>query len=432
MSQESKKRLEAHPAVGELVTQLSSIVFQSPSQTSKDPHILEDALLAYLCHSAALPCLEKPVEDPANPNLPKNDNHKSAIDNSKPVLRGLLQAKTPAMLYSRKDLKHTASRSLLQVFSVDDFENAIKDRGFVRKIRDVKIRPEESQRKSPVLDFDSQMEKEKIGYYQQKMMENVDMNYEDVILIKRNMDGDFNFNGENINNPEVEDDDSEDYNETDENEKDTPKKSDTETLCVKKEQVTSLFAYTDWDMKQYAKSNHLKKASLLRAFGMIRQIVKYILKMISESKPKFVLFSGHDKTLQFLSLALGLADESFLSIHYASRMVIEIYKNEDKEYMKNKKSPSGRIDSRKPKVVAPLDFFLRVVMNGVDVTRQLSFCRGSRSIVADNLMKVNGLANENKKSYLCRIENIIRFTHEDYFSVFNASNFKDACTVRKV
>lgn len=422
MSQESKKRLEAHPAVGELVIELSNIVFQSPSQSSKDPHILEDALLAYLCHSAALPCLEKPVVDPANLILPKSDNHKSAIDNSKPAdggLRGLLQA---------KHLKHSASRSLLQIFSVDDF----KDRGFVGKIRNIKMRPEESHRKSAVLDFDSQMEKEKIGYYQQKMMENVDMNYEDVILIKRNMDGDFNFNGENINNPQVEDDDSEDYNEKDENEKDTPKKSDTETLCVKKEQVTSLFAYTDWDMKQYAKSSHLKKASLLRAFGMIRQIVKYILKMISEGKPKFVLFSGHDKTLQFLSLALGLADESFLSIHYASRMVIEIYRNEDKEYMKNKKSPSGRIDSRKPKVVAPLDFFLRVVMNGVDVTRQLSFCRGSRSIVADNLNKVNGLADQNKKSYLCRIENIIRFTHEDYFSLFNASNFKDACTLRKV
>lgn len=404
LSRELKDRLETHPAISELVTQLSKVISQSPSQISSDPHILEDALLAYLCHAAPLPCVEKPIEIPKA--VKKSNHDKLSNSKSDSKMRNLLKSNENPL----RRLLFNAPPSYIG----DQF----------RVKRDIKTRSSDMRPKAAPLDFDSQMEKEKLGYYQQKLLENADSNYQDVILVKRNMDGDFNFNGDGPSVLDGQDtDDSDDYEEREEDERKVGKSTNTETLCIRKDQVTGLFAYTDWEMKQSIKSKNLKKVSLLRAYGMIRHIVQYVLKMISENKPKFVLFSGHDKTLQYLSLALGLSSENFLHIQYASRIVIEVYKNIGKEHMLK-----GYVHNRPPRMTAPLDFYFRLVMNGADVTNQLSFCKGNNHIVIEENRLINGV-NKSSKSYLCRIENIIRFTHEDYFTVFNATNFKDACSV---
>lgn len=406
--------METHPAIGELVTQLSKVISQSPSQISSDPHILEDALLAYLCHAAPLPCVEKLIDIP-QPVKKSSDSHKqkaAANVKSESKIRNLLKSHDNPL------------RRLLFSVPSDKFPES----NLHRVRRDIKLRSFDMRPKPIPLDFDSQMEKEKLGYYQQKLLENADSNYQDVILVKRNMDGDFNFNGDSPNILDGQDtDDSDDYEEKLEDEQKKGKSSNTETLCIRKDQVTGLFAYTDWEMKQSVKSKNLKKVSLLRAYGMIRHIVQYVLRMISENKPKFVLYSGHDKTLQYLSLALGLSPDNFLHIQYASRIIIEVYKNVNKDHVINGNVKNSGIKTQS-RMTAPLDFYFRLIMNGVDVTNQLSFCKGKNHISIDSNKSAN-VMDKNKKHYLCRIENIIRFTHEDYFTVFNATNFKDACSV---
>lgn len=95
-------------------------------------------------------------------------------------------------------------------------------------------------------------------------------------------------------------------------------------VCVRTEHVTGLFAYTEWEARQYNKSPNIKRACLLRAYGLVRNIVSHLVRIISEKKPKFVLYSGHDKTIQYLTTALGVISDATVSPHYASRLIFEV------------------------------------------------------------------------------------------------------------
>ncbi|XP_070168277.1 2-phosphoxylose phosphatase 1 [Polyergus mexicanus] len=180
--------------------------------------------------------------------------------------------------------------------------------------------------------------------------------------------------------------------------------------CVKSDHVTGLFAYTDWESKQVAKSSSRNKYGLLKAYGMLRGIVTFMLRIISEARPKIVLYSGHDKTLEYLATALGVVSD--VATHYASRLVIEIYK----------------INPRNDNRLAS-DFYFRVVANGRDLTPKIPFCRNANTYVSDD-----GEPGPGKKGVvkLCPIENIVRQLHDDYFVPFNATNFKDACSSHKI
>lgn len=171
-------------------------------------------------------------------------------------------------------------------------------------------------------------------------------------------------------------------------------------FCLKADQVSALFAFTEWDNHQRWKNKNWRNACLLRAYGMFKNIVSYMLKMASESSPKLVIYSGHDYTLQYLSVALGISNEH-ASLQYASRLVIEVYKNEDL-------SQSG-----------PNGYYFKLLVNGKDVTKEISFCH--KPEYEDNGMN----------SVFCRVEDIVRFIHDDYFSGLNVTNFKDACYVHK-
>lgn len=175
--------------------------------------------------------------------------------------------------------------------------------------------------------------------------------------------------------------------------------------CVEASHVSALMSYTDWESLKEAEHKLTRKQGLLRAYGLIRSIVDFMLKVISGDKTKFVLYSGHDRTLQYLVAALGLkADKSYF-IPYASRMTFEIYKSD---------AGTGDVS----------EYYFRLINNGQDVTRQIDFCEGGRSL------RISKDSRKNKAD-LCPIENIIRFIHDDYFNIFNATNFKDACAVPK-
>ena len=184
-------------------------------------------------------------------------------------------------------------------------------------------------------------------------------------------------------------------------------------VCVKTEHVTGLFTYTEWESKQVAKSNSRRKYGLLRAYGLLRSIVSYMLRIISEARPKIVLYSGHDKTLEYLATALGIFSDKLAMPHYASRFVIEVY----------------RINPRNENHVAS-DFYFRVVINGKDFTQKIPFCRNA-NFYSVSYTERNEAERTRRDSKLCPIETIIRQLHDDYFGSFNATNFKDACTSRK-
>lgn len=186
---------------------------------------------------------------------------------------------------------------------------------------------------------------------------------------------------------------------------------DTQRVCVKAEHVTGLFAYTEWESKQIAKSSNRRKYGLLRAYGLLRNIVSYMLRIISESRPKIVLYSGHDKTLEYLASALGLLSDRTTIPQYASRFVIEVY----------------RINPKNENHVAS-DYYFRVVINGKDYTQKIPFCRNANYYSASYGDRVENSEKTKRDSKLCPIEAIIRQLHDDYFLPFNATNFKDACT----
>ncbi|XP_068151578.1 2-phosphoxylose phosphatase 1 [Drosophila tropicalis] len=167
--------------------------------------------------------------------------------------------------------------------------------------------------------------------------------------------------------------------------------------CVEPNHVDLLMSFADELSQRSADHQYYKLSGLLRAYGMIRHIVSYMLKMISGDRTKFVLYSGHDCTLQYLTAALGIVNNQGQTIAYASRLAFEVYRSE-----------------------AHTDYYFRVVYNGRDVTQQIDFCEGGKSLRVTRDSRGN-------KADLCPIENIIRFLHEDYFAPLNATNFKEAC-----
>lgn len=195
--------------------------------------------------------------------------------------------------------------------------------------------------------------------------------------------------------------------------------ADGKEVCVHIEQVTGLFAYTEWEAKQYAKSTSLKRSCLLRAYGVLRNVVNHMLSMISEKKPKLVLYSGHDMTLQYLTTALGVLSEFTATPYYASRLILEVYKDNDF-------NSDSHFSAR--------EYFFRLVYNGRDLTNKIHFCKGRERVMVQNDVNddVNSSESPYRKqsqAYLCPIESIIRFLHDDYFTSFNATNFKDACAI---
>ena len=182
----------------------------------------------------------------------------------------------------------------------------------------------------------------------------------------------------------------------DTSEEDSSEKELVRDGCVDDNQVEALLTYTSWSELRESKNKLMIQQRLLRAYGLIKNVVNFILKIISGDKVKFVLYSCHDKTLQYLLSSLGLIKETPY-IPYAARLSFEVYRSE-----------------------MNTQFYLRMLYNGKDVTSLVSFCEGGKSLRVKRGRKLG-------KADLCPIENVIRFTHDDFFAPLNATNFKDAC-----
>lgn len=94
--------------------------------------------------------------------------------------------------------------------------------------------------------------------------------------------------------------------------------------CVQPAQVSRVFSYIDWDVRQSAKSANRNRLSILNAYGFVKSITSHLLKIVSNEKPKIVLYSTHDKTLQHLLTAMGITLTDSIYPPYASRVVFEV------------------------------------------------------------------------------------------------------------
>lgn len=129
-----------------------------------------------------------------------------------------------------------------------------------------------------------------------------------------------------------------------------------------------------------------ERVSRLVSHPFLHQLVHRLLnKARSTSNERFVLYFGHDKTLLYISKALGIHDGRWPP--YASRLVFELYKRNSL-------------------------FYIRVLFNGIDKTYNLTFCSPS------NL--VGGL---------CPLENFVYFVLYQNIKFFGKASFKNACTI---
>jgi hypothetical protein len=177
--------------------------------------------------------------------------------------------------------------------------------------------------------------------------------------------------------------------------------------CIKLEHVSSLINYTDLIINQHINNTNKIKHGILRAYGLLHNIVSHVLEIISENKTKFVLYSGHYKSLEYLTIALGISYNKTMISHFASRIIIEVYKNSHCN-MNHKTS----------------NYYFRVLVNGKDLTKYISFCK---AVVFESIEYESSKNYSKYFSELCPIESIIRYLHDNYFNVFNSTNFKDAC-----
>lgn len=148
------------------------------------------------------------------------------------------------------------------------------------------------------------------------------------------------------------------------------------------------------------KNREQRRLSLLLSYGLVKHIVAQMLRILSDGAPHLVAYSGHDHTLLQLAAALGLHHDASLC-RYAGRLVFEVYAN----------TAEGAGQSAG-------GAYFRLLANGRDVTRQIAFCKSARAL--------------REHVHVCRIEDIVRFLHDDYFTAFNVTNFKDACFAKSL
>lgn len=176
--------------------------------------------------------------------------------------------------------------------------------------------------------------------------------------------------------------------------------------CVQPGDVSSIISYEEWETKQ-KKSRAKHKASKLKAYGLLKEMLRSMDTMMRDGKPKFVLFSGHDKTLELILNSLGV---SFYQLpFYASRIIFEVYRNS-----------SSQISSGQYR----LSYLFRIIYNGKDVTKYLSFCE------VQEVSQHTGGNGVRSSINVCRVADLDNFIRANsYFAEFNATSFKGSCAI---
>ncbi|XP_035214548.1 2-phosphoxylose phosphatase 1-like isoform X2 [Stegodyphus dumicola] len=168
--------------------------------------------------------------------------------------------------------------------------------------------------------------------------------------------------------------------------------------CVTFEHVRNLIAYLDWEGRQFVRDSTHTKTALLKMQGFFIHLVNNMKNFINgKSAARFMLYSGHDVTLEPLSTALGIDDGSM--IPYASRIIFEMY--------------SHAVNNN-------IQYALKVLYNGKDVTKYTSFCK---LYFKDSFKKLDRASEYG----ICPFETFRKFVEEEYILALRATSFAAAC-----
>lgn len=137
--------------------------------------------------------------------------------------------------------------------------------------------------------------------------------------------------------------------------------------------------------KRYLRAVKLKMQPLL--YEMAERMIKQTAKL---TQIKFVLYSGHDTTIEPLAAALGFS--SGIWARYAARIVIELYH----------------------KVTTRDKFYLRVLYNGTPVTHLMPFCR--------TISKIETVG-------LCPLREFVNFAKIGNIQDLGATDYGEACSI---
>jgi len=166
-------------------------------------------------------------------------------------------------------------------------------------------------------------------------------------------------------------------------------------VCLNSNFGTTLHDLLNYEALISAKSLSLKKASILRAYGILTAIddrisswIRHYKKEIpnkSKKFPKLLVFSGHDLTLMYTLSALSLYDG--ILPKYASRLVIEVYTDK-------------------------VHYFSRVFWNGADVTQHIPIC-----------------FTPHRKRQRCSARFLSKHLQNQMHDLFNTQTFEKACSL---
>lgn len=163
-----------------------------------------------------------------------------------------------------------------------------------------------------------------------------------------------------------------------------------EPICLNSTTIIPLDYYLKREAEVSSSGLNLKKAGILRVYGLLNNIDQQILSWINMSKkrksksllnlPYFHFFSGHDLTLMYILASLRIYD-GYLP-HFASRLTFEILQKRSQ-------------------------YYLRILWNGLDVTKKI--CPSSLTY--------------------CNARILVNFLHTEMKRHFQTEEFLEACEV---
>ncbi|KAK6176468.1 hypothetical protein SNE40_014752 [Patella caerulea] len=156
--------------------------------------------------------------------------------------------------------------------------------------------------------------------------------------------------------------------------------------CITKDMLSGLTEYLDKSGAAYEKSPSFKKHNQLSSYPLLMDIGNHMISVAhGKTNEKFVLYSGHDKTVSPVLSVLGINPGKW--VKYATRVVFELYNRHDvKDH-----------------------YYIRILHDGKDLTSQVNFCKEKMS---------NGL---------CKIKHFLQFLKEDILNETRTKQFSKAC-----
>lgn len=125
--------------------------------------------------------------------------------------------------------------------------------------------------------------------------------------------------------------------------------------CIDQKLINTLWSLVGTDLKHHYQYNENHLITQHIKFHPLLVEMYFRMKNVTRqsSNSKFVLYSGHDITLTPFLMLLGIFDGKWPP--YASTLILELYSKKEK---------------------LKVHYFLKIIYNGIDRTKDLKFCRG--------------------------------------------------------